>query len=307
MRFFRPIMFSLIALALLPSPSVGGWQQTVSDPERDLQKAVKRRDAEPSNPDHWIWVGRRQAYLGRYDEAIATFTQGYERFPNDARFLRHRGHRWITARKFDRAIADLEAAARLIEGTVDQIEPDGQPNAAGIPTSTLHTNIWYHLGLAYFLTGDFRKARHAYERCWQAASNDDMRVAVLDWQYMTLNRLGQRDEAEQLISSVTPDWKIIENHAYHRRLLMYRGLLQPTDLLPELGKTEDSGRPHNSQAAREVELATYGFGVGHWYLMQGNVERAREIFESLVRGPAKAAFGYIAAEVELERLDNHKK
>ncbi len=306
MPFFRRFVSCLIAATLLPSPTVGGWQTTGSDPESDLLEAVQRRDAEPDNPDHWIWVGRRQAYLGLYDEAIETFTQGRERFPKDARFLRHRGHRWITLRRFDRAIADLEAAAQLIEGTADQIEPDGQPNAAGIPTSTLHANIWYHLGLAYFLTGDFNKARDAYDRCWQAASNDDMRVAVLDWQYMTLCRLGQRDEAEHLISTVTPAWKIIENHAYHRRLLMYRGLLQPADLLPDLSKTDDSGRSQNSAAAHEVELATYGFGVGHWYLMQGDVARARGIFERLVRGSAKAAFGYIAAEVELERLGKSK-
>ncbi len=76
---------------------------------------------------------------------------------------RHRGHRYITLREFDKAIADFNKAVELIEGTDDIVEPDGAPNAAGIPTSTLHTNIWYHLGLAHYLKGDFAAALLAYE------------------------------------------------------------------------------------------------------------------------------------------------
>ncbi len=61
-------------------------------------------------------------------------------------------------REFDRAIQDFEKAATLIEGTEDKIEPDGLPNAQNIPVSTLHTNIWYHLGLAYYLQHDLENA-----------------------------------------------------------------------------------------------------------------------------------------------------
>ena len=59
---------------------------------------------------------------------------------------RHRGHRYITVAQFDRAIADFEKAVALIKGTPDEIEPDGAPNPTGKPRSTLHFNIWYHLG-----------------------------------------------------------------------------------------------------------------------------------------------------------------
>ena len=37
----------------------------------------------------------------------------------------------------------------MIAGKEDSIEPDGMPNPQNIPVSSLHTNIWYHLGLAY--------------------------------------------------------------------------------------------------------------------------------------------------------------
>ncbi|MFC1529890.1 hypothetical protein ACFL6R_04135, partial [Gemmatimonadota bacterium] len=113
--------------------------------------AKQAYEADPRNADTIIWFGRRAAYMGEYREAITIFTRGILTFPGDARMYRHRGHRYITLRNFDRAVADFETAARLIEGTEDQVEPDGLPNAMNIPLSSLHSNVWYHLGLAHYL------------------------------------------------------------------------------------------------------------------------------------------------------------
>ena len=85
--------------------------------EADLTAARAALERAPDDPDARIWVGRRLAYLGRYRDAIAVFTEGIERFPKDARFLRHRGHRYITVREFDKAIADLERADGLVAGS----------------------------------------------------------------------------------------------------------------------------------------------------------------------------------------------
>ena len=93
-------------------------------------------DAKPNDPDAIIWYGRRLAYLGRFREAIDTFTSGAKKFPDDARFYRHRGHRRITVRQFDLAIADFHKAEQLMRNRMDDIEPDGQPNSRNIPTST---------------------------------------------------------------------------------------------------------------------------------------------------------------------------
>jgi tetratricopeptide (TPR) repeat protein len=296
---------SLLAGAVFADgePINEAYQDPVDQLEIRLQAAMQELAANPNSADQLIWVGRLQAYVGGYEEAIKTFSLGVEQFPDDARFLRHRGHRWITLREFDKAIEDLESAAKRIDGTEDEIEPDGQPNAAGIPTSTLHTNIWYHLGLANFLKGDFEMALNAYQRCLSAAKNNDMRVATLDWQFMTLCRLGRREEADKLIAEITPEMKILENHAYHRRLLMYRGLLTPDDLLSQkVESNADQLSADVDSSQREIELATNGFGVGHWYLIQGNSEKAGEVFRQVVKGKSRAAFGFIAAEVELQRL-----
>lgn len=297
---FALLLLRVSALVVMVGQLGGVHAQTaeLSPAERNLLQAQQEWQAEPNNPDKLIWVGRRLGYLGRFEEAIASFSQGVDQYPNDPRFLRHRGHRYISTRQFELAERDLHKAATMIAGQTDSVEPDGQPNAAGIPTSTLHTNIWYHLGLAYFLQGKFTEARDAYEHCLAASTHDDMRVATLDWLYMTLRRLGQDELAAKCVAEIRSDMTIVENHAYHRRILMYRGLLNPDQLLG--GPTATSDDADKSQ--REIELATNGFGVGHWYLLHGDINKAREVFQAVVKSNSKSAFGVIAAEVELRRL-----
>lgn len=254
----------------------------------NLELAVAELRENPDSLDHHIWVGRRLAYLWRYRDAVEVYSRALEQFGPDAKLLRHRGHRYITLRQFDLAIADLSKAAELTEGTPDEVEPDGQPNAAGVTTSTLHTNIWYHLGLAQFLVGDYERSLESYERCLKLADNDDMRVATLDWIYTILARLNRIEEAQQRISHISADIKLVENHVYLRRLLFYQGELDESELLAE-------------KDAKPLDLATFGFGIGNWHLAKGNQDRAEELFQQTVAGTYWSAFGYIAAEADLAR------
>ena len=164
------------------------------EPSEDaLEKLATTRadyEADPADPDKIIWYGRRTAYAGDFRGAIEIFTEGIEKFPGDARMYRHRGHRYISIREFDRAIADLEKAAELIEGTENETEPDGLPNALNIPVSSLHGNIWYHLGLAYYLEQDWDNAYRAYTNGFDAGRNDDNRVSTTHWLYMIACRKG---------------------------------------------------------------------------------------------------------------------
>jgi tetratricopeptide (TPR) repeat protein len=254
--------------------------------ERDLAEARAAYNADPDDADALIWLGRRLAYLGYYRDAIDVFSDGIRRHPDDARMYRHRGHRFITTRQMARAVADLETAARLMADRPDEIEPDGQPNRFNIPTSTLKSNIWYHLALAHYLRHDFESALAAWRRAVDASDNDDMLVASSDWLYMTLRRLGQVAEAEAVLERITPDMRILENDAYHRRLLMYKGLIPP-----------DSVMPSNTRDA--VQLATYGYGLANWYLYTGDRYMAESLFRRILEVPNWAAFGYIAAEAEI--------
>lgn len=260
--------------------------------EADLAAAREAWRQRPDDPEALIWVGRRLGYLWRYRESIDAFTQGIARWPDDARFYRHRGHRYITMRDFPHAQADLENAARLIAGRVDEIEPDGMPNRANQPRTTLAYNTWYHLGLAHYLQGDYEGALAAYRELLKtsAADNNDSIVAVSDWMWMSLMRLGRKDEAKALLGRITPDMPLLENDSYHLRLLMYKGLESPDSLL-------------DPATADGTDLATQGYGVANYYLVTGQPDKAKAVLERIVAGTAWNAFGYIAAEADLSRMD----
>jgi tetratricopeptide (TPR) repeat protein len=262
--------------------------ETRAQLEKNLDDARAAYMRSPDDADAIIWLGRRLAYLGRYRDAIDTFTEGVRKHPNDARMYRHRGHRYITVRELDHAIADLERAAALERGRPDEVEPDGAPNRYNIPTSTLQSNIWYHLALAHYLKHDFQKALPAWLEAMKVSRNDDMRVATSDWLYMTYRRLGRNAEAATVLQPIHRDMRILENQAYHKRLLMYKGELKPEEVL-----AFDNPDP--------VQVATYGYGVGNWYLYNGQQERAQALFERILEGRNWAPFGFIAAEAELAR------
>jgi tetratricopeptide (TPR) repeat protein len=250
-----------------------------------LQEARQDLDADAQSLEAAVWVGRRTAYLGRYRDAVQVYSEGIAVLPDAPELYRHRGHRYITLRDFDLAIEDFEQAVVLIEDGEDVVEADGQPNARNIPTSTLQFNIWYHLGLAYYLKGEFESALRCYRECMEVSGNPDALVATSHWLYMTLRRLERDEEALQVLEPITADLDVIENGAYHQLLLMYKGESQPEELL---GGDGDG-----------VQSATVAYGVGNWYLYNGDVERAREVFASIVTGEQWPAFGHVAAEADL--------
>jgi len=256
-------------------------------------EALRAYDANPQSEENAIWLGRRAAYLGHYRKAIDIYTQALEKHPQSFRLLRHRGHRWITLRQFDKAAADLSRASRLAAEVWDEIEADGQPNALDEPTSTVKSNIEYHLGLAHYLRGEFPAARAAYERCMELSMTDDMRIATAYWLWLTLQRLGQPDAAAEVIAPFSAETRIIETKAYQRLVLLFKGEISP-----------DDGEPLVPPGANltELEGVTYAYGLGAWHLVSGRTDRAMIIFNDIVAVEnAWPAFGSIAAEAELAR------
>ncbi|MDX5338755.1 MAG: hypothetical protein LPK25_07000 [Cyclobacteriaceae bacterium] len=266
--------------------SLGKKYQIPSPSEKLLdQYAVAKAnyEANPEDVETLIWYGRRTAYLGQYKQAIQIFSEGIEKFPKEAKLYRHRGHRYISIREFDKAIADLEKAAELIQGSPNEIEPDGMPNAQNIPVSSLHGNIYYHLGLAYYLVGDYPKAYDAYLKCRDSGSHYDNIVSSTHWLYMIQQRLGNPSKADSLLAPIHADSTVIENQSYADLCRLYKGWI-PVDSLIQQGP---GGNPSND-AVR--------YGVANWYLYHQDTAKAKEMMEGLLETNSYASFGYIAAE-----------
>ena len=245
---------------------------SMPDEKGAVAEAEKKLAADPENLELIIALGRAQAAIWRYRDAIATYTRGIEKHPQEAMLYRHRGHRYISIRQFDKAATDLERAASLNEKSLD---------------------IWYHLGLAYYLKGEFAKAAAAYEKCPALAESDDLLIASSDWLYMTYRRLKKEAEAARVLERIMPDMKVQESRPYFARLMLYKGMKKEAEVLPD--------------EANDLDIATTGYGLGNWHLYNGNTARAKELFEKVVSGKHWPAFGFIAAEAELARMRGKSK
>jgi tetratricopeptide (TPR) repeat protein len=279
---------SLLGEVLLPPPLAPEERERR---EAALLHAKTNLERAPDEADAWLWYGRRLAYLGRFREAIDHFTQGIERFPIDPRFFRHRGHRWITLRDFAAAERDLSRAAVLARGRPDEIEPSGLPNSRGIDLSTRDQELYYHLGLAHFLAGNFEAALPAWRRCVELSRNPDSVCSGTTWLYATLRRLKREEAARSALAPIHAQMDIAEYKAYHRLLLAYKGELDPAELWERT----------RAEGSDTVDCATIGFGLGNFYACSNDEPRALEIWQQVAANPNWHAFGRIAAEVELAR------
>jgi tetratricopeptide (TPR) repeat protein len=258
------------------------------------EAAKKDYEANPGNADELIWYGRRAAYTGDFQEAIRIFSEGVKKFPTDARILRHRGHRYITTRQFDHAIADLEKAYALIANQKDEIEPDGAPNARNIPLTTLGSNIRYHLGLAYYLKHDWKKALRFYGEEVKLADNDDRRIAADYWYYQILRRMGDDKEAAAFLKTVPEKPQLIENETYWRALRLDKGEI-----------TEAAAMKDGANDPAGVAVA---YGVANYHLINGDRAGAFERMNAIADATdGWAGFGYIAAESDLAFYKARKK
>jgi tetratricopeptide (TPR) repeat protein len=265
---------------------------------RDTAGLIARADAElaadPDNVTRIINAGIARSAARRFNSAIEMFTRGIEKYPEEARLYRFRGHRYMSLRRFDDAVRDLERAVALDSTNYD---------------------IAYHLALAYYLTGRYNDATRAIDECmefaddpkWQAVeearvnpvwyrscmslkTDDDGRAAMLDWRYRALRRAGKQADARRLARGIREGWTVRDNLPYYRALLFYRGIRDEAATFDSLS------------AGGELAFVTGAYGVANWHLMEGDTARARALLERIVGGNQWPAFGFIAAEVDLARM-----
>jgi tetratricopeptide (TPR) repeat protein len=278
---------SLLGGPLIASPDTG---QAMADARAGVAEA-------PESVDAHLELGGALAALFRYREAQDVYTLAHGLDPEDWRPLRFRGHRHISLREFDRAVADLEAARERAPSSFD---------------------VAYHLGLALYLSGEFEAAAAEYGRCLDLASDaealaleasgslgdgfrscmsiaesDDTRVALLDWYWRALNRAGREGEAAALLTGVSADMEVQANTAYHHLLLHYRGEMDEDQLLAGVGDL--------------YRLETVGYGLANRKLLEGDTASALELMNEVTTDSQWPGFGRIAAEADLVRLEGRRR
>ena len=233
-----------------------------------IARAEQALAAEPNNVERIIALGIAQSGARQFREAIQTFTRGLRIDPKNAVLYRWRGHRFLSVRDHDRALADLNQGA-LIDSSV--------------------YGIWYHLGVLRYIRGEFAPAADAFKRGLPIAPNAVERAGSYDWQWMSLMRAGKEDEASALLKSMPDSVPVQAANAYSRRLRLYQGRIGPGEVFTP-ADTDD------------VAVATLSYGIGNWYLLRKETKRAKEWFERSVQSGGWPAFGFMASEAELKRM-----
>ncbi len=231
-----------------------------------IARAERALAADPRNVQRFIQLGTAQAGARQMREAVETFTRALAVAPNDPMVYRWRGHRNVSVRNFDAAMADL---------------------TRGYGLDSTNYGILYHLGVLRFVRGDFNAAADAFSRSQRRAPDAGELAGSTDWLWMSLQRAGRAQEAAAMLAR-RPDSLPIGN-AYAKRLKLYRGEMRPDALFAP----SDTG---------DTDIATLAFGLGNWYLVQGDTARARTQFERSASSGGWPAFGFMASEAELARM-----
>jgi Flp pilus assembly protein TadD len=231
-----------------------------------IARAQAALGADPRNVQLHIQLGVAQSGARQFREAIETFTKALAIAPNDPMLYRWRGHRYLSVREFSRARADLER---------------------GFALDSTNYGVLYHLGVVRFANGEFDTAADAFRRASRRAPDAGELSGSVDWLWMSLSRAGRKAEAKTMLDQHLDT--IPAGNAYTRRLQLYRGEITPEQVF-------------TAADTADVQVATLAYGLGNWYLVQGDTLRARQLFARSVASGGWPGFGFIVSEQELARV-----
>jgi tetratricopeptide (TPR) repeat protein len=253
---------------------VGAKYYSLPDPKGTVAGARKNLAADPKNPGLLLKLAQAQIAVWEDKEAVETLTRAIAVSPQDADLYTERGHRYLPLREFAKARADLDHAASL--------------NPKNMAT-------YYHLGLAHYFLNEFADAADAFAHAVATAPNTDERINSTNWLYAALRRAGKTAEAEKALLAVPPEMTNESPHTkfYLNLVRFFQGKMSEAEALP--------AEPPAANTDQEVELPfdTVAYGIGNWYLYNGNPAKAKEYFRRVQKGHVWVTWGFIGSELEL--------
>ncbi len=209
-----------------------------------------------NDPNSYLAAGRMQDSLLRFNESIGTYTEAIEKFPADYRFLRYRGHRYLSVRKFREGVEDLEKAVKMVPNSFEAS---------------------YYLGLAYYFSGEHAKAAAELGRCEDQikkplatkkdllggrsceAMKDDVNwlVPLQYWRFLALRRSGDMAGSKKYLDEeVSSKMTITSSTSFYDSLLFFKGVKEVNEMM--VGANEGT----RDFLLRSSGVATYLFTEG---------------------------------------------
>ena len=263
-------------------------------PRKPDSAVVKRSDSllnivknKPSlSEDDYIEIGRLLLMQNRYRDAMANYTEGISKYPESFKLYRNRGHRHINLRELDAAMEDLGKARDLMAGQPDAMEY----GAEGLPTATTQHQVWYHIGIYHYLKGDYANCAEAFKKALAATREPSNIAGASDWLYNAYERMGDKSKAQQVLAPFTTDYPIEDkNYPYFRRLLLFKGLITPEQLINSA----------MDPSAMSVQDMTKLYGLANFYAYNGDATQANELYKKVLLTDQWLGFAYAGAELDV--------
>jgi tetratricopeptide (TPR) repeat protein len=262
------------AQALEVTSKLGVKFYSLPDPKAGVSEARKNLAADPNNPALLLKLAQAQISVWEDKEAVATLTRAIAISPKDGALYTERGHRYLPLREFAKARADLKRAVVL----------NPKDMAA-----------YYHLGLSHYFLNEFAEAAGAFAHAVETAPNTDERINSTNWLYAALRRAGNKAEAEKALLAVPAEMSNQSPHTkfYLNLVRFFQGKMTEAEALPP--------QPPADNTDQEIELPfdTVAYGIGNWYLYNGNPAKAQEFFRRVLKGHVWVTWGFIGSELQV--------
>ncbi|MGV7222422.1 MAG: tetratricopeptide repeat protein [Nitrospinales bacterium] len=203
---------------------------------------------------------------GQYDKAIIDYSNSIELDPANKDTLIRRALTYKKQEQFDKTIADISRVIKL--------------NPDGLIYNAEHYKV---LGRMEFYQSRFDRAADNFS---QVANNNDL-YSIL-WLFMANERQGK--EGKQLLKGQSSATDL--NNWPGPVVSMFLGTISPDTLL-EKAKNDDK------KIENEQNCEAY-FYIGEHYLIQGDKNKAKELFQRVIDTGVTSFFEYFAANVELK-------
>ncbi len=254
-----PTQFATAAAQYEITSPLGRKFYSQPDTKGTVAKAQKDADANPNSVELMLKLAQAQASVWQDREAVATCTTALHIASENADLYLERGHRELALRRFADARTDLERAVSL-----DPKKPD----------------IYYHLGLAHYFVGEFADAAAAFRHAVDLAPDTENRINSMNWLYASLRRANRPQEAAQALATITPDMNSAGHSQFYLHLIrFFQGAMEESRVVPP------EPQPDANDVEAELQFDTVGYGVGNWYLYNGQPQKARAYFGTHYEGP----------------------
>lgn len=222
--------------------------------------------------------GQILAAMERFDESVDAYSLAIACDPFCSKAYLLRGRKYNSLMKYRKACADFTMATRF---------------------DTEESDNWYYFGVAYYMLREYLQAAEAFERCLKVTMKyrGDELPPIMDWCWMTYSIMGDRVNADRILSMVDEGMvcnpKLYYVEVYKRRLLLYKGVIEPRNFI-NMDELRNSDRP-------AVNYITAAYGLANYLYSTGEAEWSNELLKKIVAVDSyHYSFAYVLALRDLK-------